>query len=145
MKNSINSSSNLLYTAIFKSGPQEFDYAQFGGIPHILATLWERRQNVSAVCTEPEELSGRNLKCEITEPFQQNISNIARARLFQYGFLKDHSGLKNQFIKKLKTLYYHKITQRIHFCKNPEKYIVRIFPGIRIFPDFFCTMLPGVI
>ena len=51
----------------------------------------------------------------------------------------------NWYLEKLKTLYYHKITQRIHIWKNPEKYGVQIFPGIRIFPEFLCNMLAGVI
>ena len=59
-----------------------------------------------------------------------------------HGFFKAPSGRYNWYFEKLKTLYYHKITHRIHFWKNPEKYRVRIFSGIRIFPEFFAPCYP---
>ena len=74
----------------------------------------------------------RNLPSELR---QETILSARKA--FSCRSLKSHSGLKNHYIEKRKTLYYHKITWKNHFWKNPENFRVRFFPGIRIFPDFF--------
>ena len=50
---------------------------------------------------------------------------------------------RNRYFEKRKTLYNHQITHRNQFWKNPEKFRIRFFSGIRIFGNFLHHVTQG--